>query len=97
VEEQVHPERLGSERPHATDLLAEDRGRAELCLQDAKAARVAHRRDELRAGQVGTHWRGDDWVLDPQQVAKRGFHEYTKGLTPELNCPPLCEHDWPPI
>jgi hypothetical protein len=32
VEEQIHPERLGGERPHAADLLAEDRRRAELCL-----------------------------------------------------------------
>jgi hypothetical protein len=69
VEEQVHPERLGRERPHAMDLLAEDRRRAELRLQDAKAARVAHRGDELWAGQVGTHRRGDDGVLDPQHVA----------------------------
>jgi hypothetical protein len=32
VQEQVHPERLGGERPHAANLLAEDRRRAELCL-----------------------------------------------------------------
>ena len=74
VEEQVHAERLGGERPHAADLLAEDRRRAELCLQDAEAAGVAHRRDEFGAGQVGPHRRGDDRVFDPQHVAESGFH-----------------------
>src|SRR5215468_7265310 len=35
VEKQVHPERLGGERPHAADLLAEDQRWAKLGLQDA--------------------------------------------------------------
>ncbi len=82
VEKQVHPERLGGERPHAADLLAENRRRTKLCLQDAEAASVAHRGDELRAGQVRPHWSGDDRVLDPQQVAETGSHEHPRGLTP---------------
>jgi hypothetical protein len=76
VEQQVHPERLGGERPHAPDLLAENRRRAKLRLQNAEAAGVAHRGDELRAGQIGSHWRGDDRMLDPEQIAEIGFHKY---------------------
>src|SRR5262249_5812485 len=47
--------------------------------QDAEAAGVAHGGNELRAGQVGPHRRGDDRVLDSQQVAEIGSHEYSKG------------------
>ena len=68
VEWQIHPERPGGERPHAADLLAENRRRAELCLKNAEAAGVAHRRDEVRAGQVRSHRRGDDGVFDPQHL-----------------------------
>lgn len=81
VEDQVHPERLVGKRPHAANLLAEDWRRAELCLQDAEAACVAHRRDEIGAGQIGPHRRGDDRMFDPQHVAERGFHEHPRGLT----------------
>src|SRR5262249_14371920 len=45
-------------------------------LQDAEAAGVAHRRDEVRAGQVRSHRRGDDGVINPQLVAEVRFHEH---------------------
>jgi hypothetical protein len=60
--------------PYPANLLTEERRRAELGLQNAETAGVAHRRNELRAGQVGPHRRGDDWVFDSQLVAERGFH-----------------------
>jgi hypothetical protein len=85
VEEQNHPERIGSECSNAADLLAEDRRRGELSLQDAQAPGVAHGGDELRAGQVGPHRRGDDRVLDTQQVAKIGPHHFLKGPTTQLS------------
>src|SRR6516225_9956540 len=49
----------------------------------ARTRRISSRKTggELRAGQVGPHRRGDDRVLDPQQVAEIGSHEYPKGLT----------------
>jgi hypothetical protein len=78
VEKQVHRERLGGERPHAADFLTDDRRRTKLCLQDAEAAGVAHRRDEIRATQVRSHRRGDDGVFNPQHMAKIGFHDHLK-------------------
>ena len=81
VEDEIDTERPVSKLPDAANDLTKERRRVKLCLQDAEAARVAHRRDELRTGQVGPHRRGDDRVLDPQQVAERGFHGHPKGLT----------------
>ena len=53
VEDEIDTERpVGKLADAANDLTKEWR-RAKLCLQDAEAARVAHRRDELRTGQVG--------------------------------------------
>src|SRR5262249_40067624 len=43
-----------------------------------EAAGVADRRDEVRAGQVRSHRRGDDGVLDPQYVTEIRFHEHLK-------------------
>jgi hypothetical protein len=60
-----------------------------LRLQDAEAARVAHRSDQLRAGQIRPHRRGDDWMFDSQHVAERGFHEYLKMLTTSIIMPRL--------
>ena len=74
VQEQIHTERLASQRPNLMDLLAEKRRRAELCLQDTEATGVAHRGDHLRASQIRPHRRGDDGIFDPQHVAERGFH-----------------------
>ena len=81
VEQQVHPERPGGECPHAADLFAEDRWRAELGLQDAKTAGITHSGDELRARDVRTHWSGNDWVLDSQCMTESGFHELLLGRT----------------
>src|SRR5262245_30260163 len=58
--------------------MTKERRRAQLCLQDAEAAGVAHRRDEVRAGQVRSHRRGNDGVFNPQQVAEIRFHEHLK-------------------
>src|SRR5262245_33129332 len=65
------------------DFLTEDRRRTELRLQDTEAARVAHRGDQLRAGQIRPHWRGDDRTLDPKHVAECGFHGHSNRLTTE--------------
>src|SRR5262245_48881203 len=80
VEEQVHPERFGGERPHAADLLAKTLRRVELSLQDAEAAGIAHRRDEIRARQVRPHRCRENRMFDAQCVAQRGFHEHSSGL-----------------
>src|SRR5262245_28755732 len=45
VQEQIHTERLIGQRTNLVDLLAEEGRRAELSLQDTKAARVADRGD----------------------------------------------------
>jgi len=74
VEEEIHAERLVGKLTDAANDLTEERRRAKLCLQDAKAARVAHRSDEFRASQVRPHRGGDDRVFDSQHVAERGFH-----------------------
>jgi len=52
------------------------RAPTQLSLHDAEAAGVAHRRDEVGAGQVRSHRRGDDGVFNPQQVAEIRFHEH---------------------
>src|SRR5262245_58681553 len=101
VQDQVHAERPVGQRPDPADFLTEERRGAQLGLQDAEAAGVAHRRDEVRAGQVRSHRRGDDGVLDPQHVTEIRFHEHLKvtvvnrsepATTPDRGapcCPPV--------
>src|SRR5581483_10486701 len=62
--------RLRGQRAHAPDLLAQIVRAAPERADGAKPARVAHRRDELRA-RGRRHARLDDWKLDPEQVADR--------------------------
>jgi len=53
------------------------RAPTQLSLHDAEAAGVAHRRDEVGAGQVRSHRRGDDGMFNSRHVAKIRFHVNT--------------------
>jgi hypothetical protein len=79
VQEQVHAKRLGGQRPDAADFLTEACRRAELGLQDAEAASIAHGCDEFGAAEIRPHRRCEDWMLDPQRVAQSSFHEHLNG------------------
>jgi hypothetical protein len=76
VQDQVHAERPFRQRSDSPNFLTKERRRQQLGLQDAEAAGVAHGGDELRAGQVGPHRRGEDWVFNPQHVTKIRFHDH---------------------
>src|SRR5215469_13214285 len=82
VQKQIHTERLIGERPNPMDFLAEERWRRELRLQDAEAARVAHRGDGLWPSQIRSHRCGDDRIFDPEHVAERGFHRHLHRIRP---------------
>jgi hypothetical protein len=79
VQDQVHAERPVRQRPDSADFLAKERRRAQLGLQDADAAGVAHRRDEVRPSQVWSHRRSDDGVFNPQHAAEIRSHEHLEG------------------
>jgi hypothetical protein len=73
LQEQVHAERLGGQRPEAADFLA--RWRVKLCLKDAEAAGIANGSNKFGAAEIRSHRRDDDRMFDPQHVAESGSHE----------------------
>lgn len=75
LQEQVHAERLGGQRPEAADFLAKPRWRMKLCLKDAEAAGIANGSNKFGAAEIRPHRRGDDRMFDPQHVAESGSHE----------------------
>jgi hypothetical protein len=53
LENEIHTERPVGQLADAANDLTEQRRRAQLGLQDAKTARVAHRRDQVRTVRSG--------------------------------------------
>jgi hypothetical protein len=70
MEDQVHPERSGCKAAKITDLLPQRRRRAELRLEDAEAAGIAHGSDELGSREIGSHGSDDDRGLNPKPLAE---------------------------
>jgi hypothetical protein len=71
MQNQIYAERFVREFANALNFAAEQRWRRELCLQNSQATSVTHGGDQLRASQIGTHWRGNDRMLNAEEFAQR--------------------------
>src|SRR5439155_19967832 len=69
VDDEVEAERTVRDLAHAPDLLAEERRREELRLEDPESSGSRDRPHEIGTGQVGPHRRADDGNLDPEEIA----------------------------
>jgi hypothetical protein len=72
VEDKADAKWLVSQGANALERLSQQLRRVELRLQDAKTPGTAHYRHEVRAAEIGTHWRGNDRKLNAEQVAEAG-------------------------
>ena len=52
------------------DLLAQQCRRAQLCLQYSESTGIAHRGNKFRAGEIGSHRRGNDGGVNPKSLTK---------------------------
>src|SRR5208282_6262593 len=72
VQNEVHAEWTARQRAQALDFVPQTRRWAKLRLEDAEAAGVANRCDQLHARQVGSHRGNHDRRLDAEMVAEAG-------------------------
>jgi hypothetical protein len=73
IQNQIYTERFTGELLDTLNFFSKQRRRRELCLQNSQTTGVANGRDKFRPGEIGTHWGGNNRVLDAQQTTERRF------------------------